>query len=61
VKTLVPMLTINTLTKALKAIVMATENEELTPVAKVGIVHVIASGTLRDTADEIETIKREAS
>jgi hypothetical protein len=55
-KTLVPMLTIKKLVEALKAIEMETNNAN----PSIGLINVIASGTIKDTAEEIETIKKEA-
>jgi hypothetical protein len=55
-KTHVPMLTINKLVEALKAIEIETNN----PKPHIGTINVIASGTLKDLEEEIETVKREA-
>jgi hypothetical protein len=59
-KTLVPMLTINKLTAALSAIRSTANNSHTTPDANLNLIYVIASETLKETAEEIEIIKREA-
>lgn len=54
---MVPMLTINKLTSALKAIKTETTNEK----PNVGLIYVIANETLKETAPEIDNIKTQSA
>ena len=55
------MLTIKKLVAALESIRSYTTMQRMTEEAKLSYIFVVANETLKETAPEIETIKREAS